>query len=213
MALKPSPAAGLSVTASDLREAFDQGFSLPVADASAGVAVEDYLAIRVAGEAQLLSLSEVASLLPLRSVTRLPSPLPALLGIAGYRGSIVPVYDLGALLGYPPAVQAEAPPRWMVIAAAQPVGLAFETFEGHWRRTAEDRGEALAGAGSLQAPAPASAPAHAQPRAHEQEHAPAPAAADTLLTLDGLPRPLLSLAVLLARILDLAQALPAHKEQ
>jgi chemotaxis signal transduction protein len=53
-----------------------------------------------------------------------------LLGIAAIRGIMAPIYDLAALLRYPPA----ANPRWFIFARApQPVGLAFETFESHLR--------------------------------------------------------------------------------
>ena len=41
---------------------------------------------------------------------------------------MAPIYDLGVLLGYPPA----ADPRWTVfVRAPQTVGFAFETFESH----------------------------------------------------------------------------------
>ena len=55
---------------------------------------------------------------------------------------MAPVYDLAALMHYPPA----ASPRWMVLAGgAQPVGFAFEGFEAHVQvpaASAQDGGDA-----------------------------------------------------------------------
>ena len=69
-----------------------------------------------------------------RKVTRVPGGVPALLGIAGFRGAIRPVYNLATLLGRP----AEASPRWLVIAAAAPIALAFDGFERHLRVASDD---------------------------------------------------------------------------
>jgi purine-binding chemotaxis protein CheW len=70
-----------------------------------------------------------------RAIVPVPSPLPELLGLAGFRGSVVPVYDLRLLLGHP---QSE-PPRWLVLAAGpEVVALAFEGFEGQLRVARED---------------------------------------------------------------------------
>jgi chemotaxis signal transduction protein len=114
-------------TAEQLRQDFDDAFAEAVHGETEPR--EDFLAIRLGGDAHAIRLADIASLLPLTVVARLPSPLPELLGITGLRGAIVPVYDLRALLGY----DASDPPRWLVIAAAWPVALAFDTFEGHVR--------------------------------------------------------------------------------
>ena len=45
------------------------------------------------------------------------------------RGAVVPVYDLGAFLGYPPG---EAR-RWLLLVGGAALALAFEAFEGHLR--------------------------------------------------------------------------------
>jgi purine-binding chemotaxis protein CheW len=49
------------------------------------------------------------------------------LGIAGFRGAVLPVYDLAMLLGYPRAIS----PRWLVAIAVTPVALAFDSFDGY----------------------------------------------------------------------------------
>jgi purine-binding chemotaxis protein CheW len=46
-------------------------------------------------------------------------------GIAGFRGAVLPVYDLPCLLGVPAASDL----RWLVIAKAAPIALAFERFD------------------------------------------------------------------------------------
>jgi purine-binding chemotaxis protein CheW len=65
-----------------------------------------------------------------RPVTPLPGPQAALLGVAGFGGAIVPVYDLAALLGHPVPER----PRWLVVAAGTPpLALAFHNLDGHVR--------------------------------------------------------------------------------
>ena len=59
----------------------------------------------------------------------MPGSAATLLGIAGFRGTIAPVYDLQKILG----LGASQASRWLVIAAAAPVAFAFEVFEGQLR--------------------------------------------------------------------------------
>lgn len=119
---------GLAGRAEELRRAFDLSFAEAPRQATGSFV--DLLAIRVAGDAYALSLSEVAGLHVDRVVTPLPSLVPELLGLAGFRAALVPVYDLRALLGYPAAGAL----RWMVsTAGASTLGLAFDRFEAHVR--------------------------------------------------------------------------------
>jgi purine-binding chemotaxis protein CheW len=54
-----------------------------------------------------------------------------LLGLAGIRGGIVPVFSLSSILGYPPDNRS---PRWMIICKSEePIALAFSDFEGYLR--------------------------------------------------------------------------------
>jgi chemotaxis signal transduction protein len=113
--------------ADELRQAFDRSFALaPNTEADAD-AVENLLAVRVGSRPYVLRLAEVSGLFVDRKVTWLPSPVTELLGITGLRGTVLPVYDLGMLLGCPRA----AAPRWLLVAAATPVGLAFDGFDGY----------------------------------------------------------------------------------
>jgi chemotaxis signal transduction protein len=121
----PSP--GPSERAASLRRAFDRSFAKPSEVVT--VATEDLLAIRVAGDRYAIPLSDVAGLHADKRVSAVPTSTRALLGIAGFRGAIVPVYDLRLLLGYPSGAAA----RWIVVAAAKPVAFAFEVLDGHRR--------------------------------------------------------------------------------
>lgn len=122
---------GLAERAAGLRGDFDRGFAEPLRDDVARKL--DLLAMRVGPESCAVRLSEIAGLFADRKITRIPGSNGALLGIAGFRGAVLPVYSLRTLLGHS-GTQAQ---RWLVIAAAAPVALAFDVFEGHLRLDAE----------------------------------------------------------------------------
>ena len=121
--------AGLRVAgrASELRHEFDRSFAEPRFTGNS--AIEDFLAIRLGAQDLAIRLSEIAGLFADKKSTPVPGGGAALLGIAGFRRSIVPVYDLRKLMGIP----GSAVTRWIVIVAAAPVALAFEAFEGQLR--------------------------------------------------------------------------------
>jgi chemotaxis signal transduction protein len=107
---------------------FDRGFALPVAPARE--AVEDFLAIRVGSVRYAFRLLDLAGLYRERAIVPVKARAPALLGVAGFRGKLAPIHDLGLLLGQ----TAQVNPRWIVLAHAEtPVGFAFEGFETHLR--------------------------------------------------------------------------------
>ena len=113
--------------AAALRREFDRSFiEAPPVDV---VLKEDLLAIRLAGQDFAIRLAEIAGLFADKKVVPVPSTNAALLGIAGFRGAIVPVYDLQSLLG----LAASRTWRWLVIAAQAPVAFSFEKFEGRLR--------------------------------------------------------------------------------
>lgn len=117
----------LADRAGELRLAFDRTFAEDVRPAA--VQTEDFLALRIGSEPYALRLSEIAGLYVDRAVTRLSGGAAALLGLASFRGSIAPVYDLHLLLGHPMAKS----PRWLVMMQTSTVAFAFEAFEGHLR--------------------------------------------------------------------------------
>jgi chemotaxis signal transduction protein len=113
--------------AQQLRSAFDRSFAAPAhLDTTLK---EDLLAIRSGSQLLALRLSEIGGLFADKKITRIPGRIATLLGIAGFRGAILPVYDLGMLLGQAKGKAS----RWLVSAAAVPIGLAFEGFDGHLR--------------------------------------------------------------------------------
>jgi chemotaxis signal transduction protein len=113
-------------TAAALRRLFDESFAAPAA--SLTESLESFLAVRVGSDPYAFRLSEIAGLHVGVKIVPVPSPAAQLLGIVGIRGMMAPIYDLAALLRYPPATNS----RWLVFARGpKPVGFAFETFESH----------------------------------------------------------------------------------
>jgi purine-binding chemotaxis protein CheW len=122
-----APLPGMAERAKELRLAFDRAFAEPVRPDT--TVKEDLLAIRVDRQAFAIRLSEITGLFADKKITPVPGSHAALRGVAGFRGTIVPVYDLQILLGH----ASTSTPRWLVIAAAAPIALAFEAFVGQLR--------------------------------------------------------------------------------
>ena len=82
----------------ELRESFDRGFALPPADASR--AGDAFLIVR-AGDGAVRDLAGRASWAWRvdRKIVPLPLQVPGLLGLAGLRGQLTPVFSLASLLG------------------------------------------------------------------------------------------------------------------
>jgi chemotaxis signal transduction protein len=121
----------ISERAVALRHEFDRAFA--EAPRAKRAVWHDLIAIRAGVKPYLLRLAEIVALFADKKVTRVPGGAAALLGLAGLRGALVPVYGLRTLLGDPsPSI-----PRWIVIAAKAPVGFAFDAFEGQLRVAAE----------------------------------------------------------------------------
>lgn len=119
--------------AAELRVAFDASFATsPAGEAGAS---EPLLAIRVASRAYAVRLAESAEVARGRVVVPVPGPLPELLGLAGIRGRLLPVYDLGALVGH--GLSAGTLP-WLVVGRGAPVAFAFEQVDGLHRTRRDD---------------------------------------------------------------------------
>jgi purine-binding chemotaxis protein CheW len=117
---------------SGLRADFDGSFAEPARRHD--TEHTELLAVRAGDRPYALRLSQTSGLFPDRPVTALPGPVGALLGVAGFGGAIVPVYDLGALLGHPVPER----PRWLVlVTGAPPLALAFHALDGHVRIPAD----------------------------------------------------------------------------
>jgi chemotaxis signal transduction protein len=117
----------LATRAVELRRAFDDGFSRPRRFET--TSTQDFLAIRLGAEPYAIRCSEIAGLFVDKKITRVPGQVGALLGVAGFRGAVMPVYDLRTLLGYPAAEAA----RWLTVASATPVAFVFDAFDAHLR--------------------------------------------------------------------------------
>jgi chemotaxis signal transduction protein len=127
-----SDAGAVADRIAELRGDFDRSFGQPARRHD--VEHVELLAIRAGGRPYALRLSQTAGLFPDRPVTALPGPLAALLGVAGFGGAIVPVYDLATLLGHAAPERA----RWLVLAAGAPaLALAFHHLDGHVQVPAE----------------------------------------------------------------------------
>jgi purine-binding chemotaxis protein CheW len=121
----PDSVAGL---VADLRHRFTRSFAEPPHPPLDDT--DELLALRAGGDRYAMRLRQAAGLFSDRPVTPLPGPVPALLGVAGFSGTIVPVYDLGALLGRP----STGLPRWLVLATGSPAfAVAFDSLDGHVR--------------------------------------------------------------------------------
>jgi chemotaxis signal transduction protein len=115
-------------TAERLREAFDRSFG--EAQGAPQAAFDDLLAITVGGDPHVLRLADIQGLHANHAVVPVPSPDRRFIGIAGFRNTVAPIFDLRLVLGYPPG----APARWLVLARGPVlVGLAFDRFDGHRR--------------------------------------------------------------------------------
>jgi chemotaxis signal transduction protein len=132
------------VTARALREEFDVAFAAAPREARRDLVA--LLAIRAGGQALAARVLETAGLMLARKIVPVPSRRPELLGIAGLRGAIVPIYSLARLLG-----EKEPAPhqRWILLAGTSDrVGFAFGELDGHLLVPAADLHEAAGGGGA-----------------------------------------------------------------
>lgn len=132
-------------SAAHLREAFDRGFADAPHEATPTL---DFLAIGIADARLAIRLTDTAGLYTNRAIVPLPTSVVELLGIASFRNVLAPVFDLRRILGY----AATTAPRWLVLARApQPIGLAFDTFDGQLRVAPEDLAESALAASTHRA--------------------------------------------------------------
>jgi purine-binding chemotaxis protein CheW len=127
-----SAAARIAERAAEMRREFDRAFAAPARFDQ--VLQDNFLAIKVAGRPCAIALSEIAGLHVDKKITPVPGGNAALRGIAGFRGIIVPVYDLSGALGF----SRSSSPRWLVISKAASVALAFESFDRQLRVLPDD---------------------------------------------------------------------------
>ena len=109
-----------------LRRAFDHSFAAPP---PCGVAEhQSLIVIRVAGETLVLRAGDITGIARRKRLVPLLSRSPELLGLAGIRGVLVPVFNLAAILALPTC---GGEPGWFALAMREtPIALAFDEFEG-----------------------------------------------------------------------------------
>jgi len=118
------PVPGMPALA-QLRSDFDRGFAVAPRSSEAH---EFVIQIRVAGEVFAIRTCDIAGLVRSRKIVPVPSRTKELLGVTALRGTLIPVYDLAALLGIPPGTGGLS---WLVLAPGDtPIALAFDRFEG-----------------------------------------------------------------------------------
>ncbi|MBO3738989.1 chemotaxis protein CheW [Actinoplanes flavus] len=111
-----------------LREEFDRSFAEPARVLECETV--ELLAVGAGDRPYALRLTEASGVHPDRPVTPLPTSIRALLGVAGFAGAVIPVYDLAALLGHPVPRR----PRWLLLAkGTPPLALAFHELDRHLR--------------------------------------------------------------------------------
>lgn len=114
----------------ELRRTFDEARAVP-SSSGGDLQAESLLAIRVSRDAYAIRVSEISGLATDRKIVALPSSIPELLGVAGIRGALVPVYSLTGLLGYGAET---GQVRWLVLCGTEePFALALSDFEGYLR--------------------------------------------------------------------------------
>ncbi len=171
----------LTETLHRLRQEFDGSFA--VAPRAHAQAMENLLAIRLAGTAYALRVCDIDGLHADRCIVPLPAQTEQLLGVASFRGRIAPVYDLASLCGHARALA----PRWLVLLRSkEPVAVAFEAFEKHFAAAAQD----IISAQSSDMPNKATTSAHAM-------HA---------IRDDACVRPIIALPAVLADIAQMCAA-------
>lgn len=113
---------------SELRNAFDRERALPLSSNTEQV-TENLLAVRLDRSAYAIRVSEITGIAINRRIVGLPTRVSGLLGLAGVRGTLVPVYSLAALLGHD--LEREQS-RWLALCETDECfGLAFAELEGY----------------------------------------------------------------------------------
>lgn len=113
-----------TLSAEELRREFDRGFAAAPALAARLVPV---LILRVGGHRCVVRLVEAAGVHTCPAITALPSAIEELLGLVILRGTLLAIYDLGALVG----LERTSEPRWLLLAGRPAVALGFDALEAH----------------------------------------------------------------------------------
>lgn len=128
-----SPARAFHELAEQLRHTFDQGFQVPPPPPAEQA--EELLCLEVGEARYAVRLGALQGVFEMDRLTFLPSSSPHLVGLAGLRGEVVPVFDLASLLGRPRASGA----RWLLASRGEPpLALAVAELAGRVRLSTRD---------------------------------------------------------------------------
>lgn len=110
-----------------LKQEFDLTFAAP--PRRSREETENFLSIGVGGHRFALRVSGLSGLQPRGKIVHLAGARSGVLGLAGVRGRLVPVYGLARLLGYAQTDAVDA--RWLALCGQpEPLALAFAEFHG-----------------------------------------------------------------------------------
>jgi chemotaxis signal transduction protein len=129
--------------AAAIARAFDATFT--EAPRTVAEDTEELLGAAVAGGSYFLRLRDVKGLFSRPKIVPVPSPVPEFVGVMGLRGTVVPIYGLGALLGHGGPIDDLS---WVLLVGegSTRVGLGAREFTGYLRlerqaiATAPERG-------------------------------------------------------------------------
>ena len=110
----------------ELRAAFDRAFvDAPRVGRDRPA---DLVLVGVGGASYALRVTEAIALASDRKIVRVPSRMPDLLGLCGFRGDSIPVFSLASLLDHAPGAS-----KWLAVCGprAAPIGLAFDELDGY----------------------------------------------------------------------------------
>lgn len=106
-----------------LKRAFDGVFALP--EKAPASAKTRFVAISIGDRPFALRNADILTVLKSAPLTGVPSSVPSLLGLVQFRDGLLPVHDLGPLLGL-----AGTAGEWMVVDQRGETALAFSDLQG-----------------------------------------------------------------------------------
>ena len=129
-----SPIDPVARHAAQLRREFDAAFAKPVAATTRERT--SLIEVRVQGDVYAVKTLEIDEIQRGSQIVHLPTDVPALLGLAGHRDELLPVYSLARLLGY--GTQHAAPPWLLRCGGRTPFALAFDDLDGYHEVSSAD---------------------------------------------------------------------------